>query len=315
LVYIFKSSGGEIIHTISGSNHKHSLIGWLLLGGLLFLRFPLLTIAGIVLSSDSPTKSIVMFIYAGGTYLLTAIMIWWERENLHNFWIDLTSLITFVGQIFYFPIYSIPVNIGLFIGLWRSRSKIPTPKTRIWHWVLIGAILAFVSTIITTSLNLVPPLQPRTEAVPGFAFLFPAFLVQLTQAAVLEEPLFRGFLWGTLRKIHWSNHWIWIFQAALFTVGHVYYLQQEAFIPWLIRMLIPSLIVGFVAWQARSIFASMVTHAVFNASGDMLMHTRSLSEAINYCWIVVGILGILLILVWLADHFFRKTIKGQPESF
>jgi membrane protease YdiL (CAAX protease family) len=132
----------------------------------------------------------------------------------------------------------------------------------------------------------------------------------MTTAAVLEEPLFRGFLWGYLRRWHWPNVLIWLFQAALFTLGHIYYLKEEAFVPWLIRMMLPALLIGFIAWQARSIFAGMVTHGVFNASTDMLLHTRSLAEAIYLSWSIVVILTGILAAVWILEWLRRRRASA-----
>jgi membrane protease YdiL (CAAX protease family) len=150
------------------------------------------------------------------------------------------------------------------------------------------------------SLGIEPP-ETRGATPASLMFLLPAILTQMTTAAVWEEPLFRGFLWGYLRRWRWPNVLIWLFQAALFTAGHIYYLKEEAFVPWLIRMMLPSLIVGLIAWQARSIFASMVTHGVFNASGDMLSHTRSLPEAIQVSWSAVVILAGIFVVVWILE--------------
>jgi len=59
--------------------------------------------------------------------------------------------------------------------------------------------------------------------------IFPIFMAQLCNAATLEEPLFRGFLWGYLRLQGWNEKWIWLFQALLFWVGHIYYLGVASY--------------------------------------------------------------------------------------
>ncbi|WP_161796471.1 CPBP family glutamic-type intramembrane protease [Desulfosporosinus acididurans] len=48
------------------------------------------------------------------------------------------------------------------------------------------------------------------------------FLVQLNSAAILEEPLFHGFFWGYLKNWGWKESWIWLTQAGLFVIGHIY---------------------------------------------------------------------------------------------
>jgi membrane protease YdiL (CAAX protease family) len=168
-------------------------------------------------------------------------------------------------------------------------------------WLLIGPILALAANLLTTRLGL-EPLRPRGQEAASLFWLLTSTFIQMNIAAILEEPLFRGFLWGYLRHWHWPNALIWLFQAVLFTLAHVYYLKEEAFVPWLIRIMLPSLVIGLVAWQARSIFASMVTHGVFNASADMLMHARSFSEAQNVSWIAILVLAAFLVSLWIVKR-------------
>ena len=132
----------------------------------------------------------------------------------------------------------------------------------------------------------------------------------MTWAAVLEEPLFRGFLWGYLRRVRWKDGWIWLFQALLITLGHVFYLKTEAIGPWFIRMMLPSLVIGFIAWRAKSIFASMVTHGVFNASNDMLFHTRSLLEAVKVGWTAVIVIMVIFAGIWIGEWMHHRQIPA-----
>lgn len=76
---------------------KHTTISLLLLAGLLFLRFPFLIGADLLLPKQ-PTlpRTIASFVFMIGTYLITAVLIWWEREHLRDFWIDLAAGITFL---------------------------------------------------------------------------------------------------------------------------------------------------------------------------------------------------------------------------
>ena len=276
---------------------KHKTISLLLLAGLLFLRFPFLIGASLVLPQQ-PTlpRTISMFVFIIGTYLLTAVLIWWEREHLREFWIDLAAGIAFLLNLFCFPI-----GIGLFRAMRRQQARFPSPLPNIWHWALLGAILAiFCNIFIFAGLGIEPP-GARGSQPAGFGFLLPALFLQTTMAAVYEEPLFRGFLWGYLRRAEWKDVWIWPFQAFLFTLGHVYYLQAEAIGPWFLRLVLPSLLLGFIAWRAKSIFASMVTHGFINASGDMLLHTRALSEAVKFCWMVVLVILVIFAALWIIE--------------
>lgn len=265
-------------------NKTHRLITWLLLAGLLFLRLPLFT--GVALFSKAhlywadPCFQI-------GTYLLTAILIWWERSRLTEFHVDrlaiaIIVLLKPVQMIFLvnskagraFPPWTAAIilatSIGLLIALRRSRLDLPKIRAANLKWFVIGAGAGVLTAIVLgypTSLQInksqlaAPPhlLLLLFEAAFGFVY-------QLGYAAVSEEPLFRGFLWGRLRKAGWKEVWIWLFQAGLFMLGHIYYLKN-----WLISfyILVPvgALVYGFVAWRSRSIAASMAAHAAHNALG------------------------------------------------
>ncbi|HEX6035790.1 MAG TPA: hypothetical protein VFY83_15220, partial [Anaerolineales bacterium] len=118
-----------------GKNHLS--VSLLLLGGLLFLRFPFLIGADLLLSRESVAlRTITPFVFGVGTYLITAVLIWWEREHLRAFWIDLAVAITFLFQTFCFPI-----GIGLFVAMRRRQARFPAPPANVWRWALLGAIL------------------------------------------------------------------------------------------------------------------------------------------------------------------------------
>lgn len=156
----------------SSSDKRHWFVSLLLLGGLLFLRFPYLIVVRWGVTDTTLSGADLVFIE--GTSLLTAVLIWWEREHLREFWIDLASAITFLCQML-----CLPIGIGL------------------------------------------------------------------------------------------------------------------------------------IAWQARSIFAGMVTHGVFNACGDMLAHTRSLAEALRVGWIVLAVLAVALATVWFRGWAARRRILSR----
>lgn len=57
----------------------------------------------------------------------------------------------------------------------------------------------------------------------------------------------------------------------------------------------------------------MVTHGFFNASGDIMLHTRSLAEAVNFGWTVIIIILVIfagvLLLGWI-----RHTLGKIPAA-
>jgi membrane protease YdiL (CAAX protease family) len=285
---------------------KHTTIGLLLLAGLLFLRFPFLIGTELILPEQTTLpRTISKFVFIIGTYLLTAVLIWWEREHLREFWIDLAAGITFLLNLFCFPI-----GIGLFRAMRRQQARFPSPPANLWRWALLGAVLAIACNIFTIAgLGIEPPGERAAQSA-SFGFLIYAVILQMTMAGVLEEPLFRGFLWGYLRRARWKDGWSWVFQALLFTLAHAYYLRTEAIGPWFLRIMLPALLIGFIAWRAKSIFASMVTHGFFNASGDMLLHNRSLPEAVNVGWTAILMLLVIFAAVWIVDWMRHRQVPA-----
>ena len=283
---------------------KHFFISLFLLGGLLFLRFPFLIITQWILLGKPVPLGIVFFTFSICTYALTAVLIWWEREHLRDFWIDLAAAVTFLLQMFCFPI-----GVGLFATMRRHHARFPAPPANVWFWALLGALFAMIFNIAMVRLGLEPS-STRSSEPASVGFLIPLVFLQMTTAAVFEEPLFRGFLWGYLRRMHWQDGWIWLFQASLFTLGHVYFLQTEPIGPWFMRIMLTSLVIGFMAWKAQSIFASMVTHGMFNASNSMLLHTRSLAEAVNVGWSVVIIIMVIVAGLWIVKSVRHREMPA-----
>lgn len=284
---------------------SHQTIGLLVLGALLFLRIPFLATIATVWPQN---QTWAFFVFIIGTYLLTAFLIWWERDRLRAFWFDLVSAIVFMCQMYMFPF-----GIGLFAAMRKSKARFPAPPPGLLRWMLIGGLLAILADIFTMQMHLYP-YQVRSENPASLGFLFSTVLIQMVNAAVWEEPLFRGFLWGYLRMAGWKNVWIWLFQALLFTFAHFYYLREEAFPVFFVRMMIPALLVGLIAWRARSIAASMVTHGFLNSAGDLLMHASRLNEALTVAWTGAAIVAVLLVIVIIIDLLLRRRSQGGTTA-
>ncbi len=92
---------------------------------------------------------------------------------------------------------------------------------------------------------------------------------QVGYAGAAEEPLFRGFLWGALHKAGWRDVWIWLFQAGLFILAHMYYIGRAP-ISFFILLPVGLLALGLVAWKTRGISTSLATHGTTNAFGLMM---------------------------------------------
>jgi membrane protease YdiL (CAAX protease family) len=261
---------------------SHQIVAMTLLGGLLFLRLPFL--AGIAFFTKPDWLDPVFQI---GTYLLTACLIWWERDRLADFHIDRLALAIIILfkpiQTIYLYIWKIDfplafpnwpslivwmIAIGLLLALWLSHPRPAKFSKASFAWFGIGILVGVGGVLLLAypdSLQIdKPPFSARPDVLNILLVALPNFFYQLGYAAVAEEPLFRGFLWGYLQKAGWKNVWIWLFQAGLFVLGHIYYVNT---LPISFCVIVPvgTLIFGAIVWRSKTISSSLAAHATMNA--------------------------------------------------
>lgn len=281
---------GTMNQTHQSSESMHQRVFFFVLMGLLILRIPF--VAGISFFDiqwvwTSP-------IYQIGTYLLTAFLIWWETDDLAEYHIDPLALMIIILFkpiqtliLKYWGIEEDPLTfpnipsliiwviaIVFTIGVWLKRSKLPSIKPVSIGWLIVGIPVGLAISIVLSfpesfQMSLVDGLSVK-EILGQIPLLF---FQQTGYAAVLEEPLFRGFLWGYLHKLKWHEVWIWLFQAGLFSFSHIYYLNRYPISFW-IGMPVSALVLGWLVWRSRTIASSMMAHGMMNATGyafDYLM--------------------------------------------
>ena len=152
--------------------------------------------------------------------------------------------------------------------IWRPVLP-PKRVKETWRWVGVAVLVGIAFSAVTGYLihfqRIIPPevrIYLPGEAVRAVMLIF----VQFSTAAALEEPLFRGFLWGELREWGWKENHIWLLQTLLFTLGHIYYLGS-ANLSLFVIVPLGALILGFMAWKSRSIGISMLIHGIINSLG------------------------------------------------
>ena len=275
------------MENITPSKVKHHLIvAWLFLAGLLILRLPFV---GGILFFTKPTW--LEPTYQIGTYLLTACLIWWERDRLADFNIDTLALAIII---LFKPIetiilsvwgaYELPlafpnppslliwiISIGIVLSLRRSHTPLPKLSKNSFGWFGVGILVGLFTVLLWAYPMSLQVDKSLINGNPDLKSLFSSdvlirFFYQLGYAAVSEEPLFRGFLWGYLHKVGWKTVWIWLFQAGLFALGHIYYINNLPISFWFI---VPTgaLILGALVWRSKTISSCMAAHAISNAFG------------------------------------------------
>jgi membrane protease YdiL (CAAX protease family) len=269
---------------IHEKNTFHRIIAWAAITVLLFLRIPFYVFITYAYPSDEQWGPAI---YQVGTYFLIAFLIWWEREALSGVHIDTLALIMILlikpvqTLILGYLGIDIPltfphpvslsiwvISLALVISLWRSGYRLIPIQARSWGWLIAGLMIGFV---ISALPNLDVFQSNARFSGPDYTGLSSvttatgvAFLYQLGFAAISEETVFRGFLWGYLRELGWREIWVWLVQAGLFMSAHLYFKDALPFNFWIV-VPVTGLLFGLLAWRSRSIASGMMAHAAYNA--------------------------------------------------
>jgi membrane protease YdiL (CAAX protease family) len=92
----------------------------------------------------------------------------------------------------------------------------------------------------------------------GFLYMwYPAIIY----APIVEETIFRGFLWRGLAASRLGNCGAWLLTSALFVARHI---DGHRNLAQLICIGVCGLIFGLVRWRTGSTTASMITHSLSN---------------------------------------------------
>ena len=214
------------------------------------------------------------------TYLLIAVAIYTGRRRLGEFHITSLALAMFVIAPFLDIAAVVTTHFRLEPYEWLSRGIEVTSA------VLLFAILSRARELkaglnrdsllglsagigIGIALGLVFGtyfvIRDKPSAAVGGLSQFAALAAfQLRGAAIMEEPLFRGFGWGQLSHKGWRDTPILLTQALLFSVSHLYYLRFALFSFF---VLVPAvgLCLGILARRTKSIASTVLAHTFINA--------------------------------------------------
>lgn len=169
-------------------------------------------------------------VYITFSYLVVAILIVLEKHHLKDFHIDEFSIYIFIFSSF-LRIRSgvvgenlsliIMAIAGIFITLLIYLRKINQQKASV-QWALSGIGIGLIISVLMILMNLFFPKSQMSililndnlamTAIKSMLYVFPN--------VVVEEMLFRGFLWGYLEKMRWSENRIAWCQGVLFWVLH-----------------------------------------------------------------------------------------------
>ena len=216
----------------------------------------------------------IRYIYIVTIYLVIAILIWLERKNLDDFNLDRLALFILVlssvirrrlgveNEGFFLSIIG-ATGLLVFISVILNWSKIPQTNFR---WVAIGLFVACLSVILIifiASFQQVP-LIPNTVPGPYGVFwdMIRRAIYDLSFTAPIEEILFRGFIWGYLRKLKWDVNKVFWVQGVLFWFLHI---GQITF-PFAFFLSIPLLtyVTSELTKRSHQVSPSIIAHLIIN---------------------------------------------------
>jgi membrane protease YdiL (CAAX protease family) len=246
---------------------------------LLLLRFPLLYLG----AAEIVPEEIAFVVYLCGTYVLTGLLIYQNRNNLVGYNITPIALLLFLAAPLaaiiagndYDPTLWVRVGIAVLFsillftkGKYRFRFEKANPSKIIVD-VLLTVCLCVVAPIAIHTIRGFPVIAVSGASNVTFDIPY-IWFYQLSSAAISEEPLFRGFLWRFLRDKGIKNIWVCLIQAGLFWAGHIYYIGTDINF-WIVHPL-SAILLGLIVWKSKSITHSMVVHSSINTFTDYLRH-------------------------------------------
>lgn len=252
---------------------------------LLFLRFPYIFFVKYVFTSTKQeTLNYFMF---DATYVLSAFFIFLKRDCLYEYNITFDSLLLFTTipiirplvynfltplvpwKIpFHYSWIQIATSIGLIILIVAKRTSVKKLNSKhLLIWIFISILAGFiVGGAFGFTLGLNNKIRYIKASLAIFLYLF---ITQLNNAAIIEEPLFRGFLWGTLRKSKVKEITIFIIQLLLFWLAHIYYIVQSPFSFWVV-VPVSACLLGVLVMKSKTLTTSTLAHGIINSFGNMV---------------------------------------------
>ncbi len=221
------------------------------------------------------------------TYAFTAVFLYLNRDQLSAFNIDRLAIFFVVLfkplQTLIMPLMgeslssnpmafpNIPailiwvIAILMLVVLWPSLKTMPKIHSSKWGWLIIGAVAGILLVFIVSFLLL--PFTTVRKITPIYDItMLLAYPYQMGYAGVDEEPLFRGLLWGQLRKSGWRVGYVILTQALIFMLAHGRLLTTISDLPFALTILLGGVVFGLLVMRSRSISTSITAHGFYNAS-------------------------------------------------
>lgn len=207
-------------------------------------------------------------------FLIIAILILVERTRLEKSNIDVLSLSViilfgsflrpFITEYPWFTkiltmFFAIIGVVLLYMWLIRRRLQTTIPS-KLLLWIVLSFFICLTEYTIAKLITSLPPIGSSRSL-----FLNSLYMVnyQLSNIVIPEEAIFRGFLWGSLKRKGFADYKILLIQSFLFMTGHIniYHIRS---LWYYIFILGQGVIFGLLAWRSRSILPGVITHTFHN---------------------------------------------------
>lgn len=208
------------------------------------------------------------------SYLCIIVWVWSEKENLEEFHIDRLSLAILIIFGFFRGTFNIPFELYLKIAISilsillllifiANYHKIPQTQPK---WILFSTLsfLLIIPLAFLYSLN--PTINPNSNVLE-YGFLWNAarnLKYNLSFVSPFEEIIYRGILWGQLRRWGWTGKRIFWFQATLFWLLHFWQLSINPIV-FFIAIPITTIALSLLVLHSRRVSSSIVLHTAINA--------------------------------------------------
>jgi membrane protease YdiL (CAAX protease family) len=204
------------------------------------------------------------------SYVLTAWLLWLNRNELSNLNIDKAYVILFIVSGFLLSFFYIrdlsgwiPFAVALVLleafrknkfGFERASSNDSFAKY--WYLPLFSLLIAVPVLLYNFRSGYITPLNLQSVSY--------ALLTASLPAVVFEEMLFRAVLWRFLRALGISELRVLLIQAFLFWISHHQMLADGQLLDFWIVVPLISLILGYIVLKGKSITLSTISHYLYN---------------------------------------------------
>ncbi len=240
------------------------LVNLLIIVGFLFYPPDYLEVLGVKLK----------YLYTISVYIFTAALLILDKGDLSDFNLDRFSITMLVAGIIFRSILGIPGEVNLLVWTRVSGVLVIIVVIKKWKlipitnfkWAAIGVISGFAILIPTIPIE---ALQPITylgidfSKSNVFVLMFQQFIYNLSFVAPIEEIVFRGFLWGFLKRLGWNVEKIIVAQGILFWFTHIIRLGTP--LTFFITIPLGIIIFSLLTRYSKQLSAPILAHLVSNS--------------------------------------------------